>query len=173
MWDTVVLNGRENEVIDALRLLEPRLSDIVFLSGAASFRYGSSAGVLVGLEGSRRRVPLGSLGDGMSRLLVLCVSLIQSAGGVLLVDEIGTGLHHLAMGNIWRLILTAAGQYDVQVFATTHSFDCISGLAWVCASHPELGAHVALQKIEPRLEEAVAFDAKSIQTTAAQGIEVR
>ena len=64
------------------------------------------------------------------------------------------------MGDMWRLIVKAALQNGVQVFATTHSFDCVQGLAWLCKHHPDLGSHVSLQKIERDLNEAVTLDAE-------------
>jgi len=173
MWDRVLQEGRETEVIGPMRILEPDLVGIHFLSGASSYQYGSRAGILAALKGARRRVPLGSYGDGMRRLLALSLSLIGTRGGVLLVDEIDTGLHYSVMGDMWRLTVEAARQANVQVFATTHSLDCVQGLAWLCENHPELKDDVSLQKIDCSLEEAVVLDAERTVLAVNQGMEVR
>ena len=171
MWDQVITDGRESEVIEAMRILAPNLASIHFLSAESAYR--GRAGVLAAFEGTRRRAPLGSYGDGMRRLLALSLSLIRSEGGVLLVDEIDTGLHYSIMGDMWRLVTEAARRSGVQVFATTHSSDCVRGLAWLCENHPALRDEVSLQKIDSQLEQAVALDAEKIMLATNQGMEVR
>jgi len=173
MWNRVILEGREREVTQALQILEPGVTDVVFLSGQPSLRYLRHASILVALRGSKRRVPLGSLGDGMRRLLALSLGLVQSERGVLLVDEIDTGLHYSVMGDMWRLVVEAAIRSDVQVFATTHSYDCVNGLAWLCRSFPHLAREVAVQKIDPNRFEAVTLGAERIVMAVEKGLEMR
>ena len=167
----VLAEGRESEVIDAMQILESDLDSIHFLTGDAYRR--TSGGVLLGSRKSRRRVPLGSFGDGMRRLLALSVSLVQTANGFLLIDEIDTGLHFSVMEDMWKLVVSAARQSNVQVFATTHSYDCIQGLAALLESTPGLGSELSVQKIEPSLAEAVSLDADQIRVAVRQDIEVR
>ena len=57
----------------------------------------------------------------MRRLLALSLSLIRTEQGILLVDEIDTGLHWTVMEEMWRLVVETARRSSVQVFATTHS----------------------------------------------------
>jgi len=173
MWDKVLIDGRESEAIKAMQILEPGLTNIFFLSGEATYRSGGRAGILAAFEGTRRRDPLGSYGEGMRRLLALSVSLIRAEGGILLVDEIDTGLHYSIMGDMWRLVTEAAKQANVQVFATTHSFDCVKGLAWLCEDYPDLGTEVSLQKVDVSLKQAVALAPEQIVMAVNQGIEVR
>jgi hypothetical protein len=172
MWNQVLLERRESEVIEAMRILEPEIENIVFLSGDA-FRRSGRGGVLVAFMNADRRVPLGSLGDGTRRLLALALSLVRAKGGILLIDEIDTGLHYSVMGDMWRLIIQGARQADIQVFAATHSYDCVRGLAWACEHDPELAHDVSLQKIHSDLNESVALDAEGIILAVEQGMETR
>ena len=73
-------------------------------------------GVVLKLHGVPYRVPIGSAGDGMWRMLGLALALSNAKGGVLLVDEIDTGLHYSVMENMWRMISERAVVLDVQVF---------------------------------------------------------
>lgn len=173
MWNEVVRERRESAVIGAMRILEPGLEDVFFLSGDAAYSSGGPAGVLVAFRGAQRRVPLGSQGEGMRRMLSLALALIQARGGMLLIDEIDTGLHYSIMGDMWRLVVEAAQRSEVQVFATTHSLDCVRGLAWLCDNYPKLAKEVSVQKIEPTLEESVALDAGEFIVAVDQEIEVR
>ena len=173
MWDKVNIDGRQSEVIEAMQILEPELKDLFFLAGDRSGRYDSKGGIFAALRGRSRRVPLGSYGEGMRRILALSLALACTQGDILLIDEIDTGLHYSIMGELWQMVVGAARRNNVQVFATTHSLDCVRGLAWLCEHYSELGEEVSLQKIEPVLEEAVAFDARGIRIAAEQDIEVR
>ena len=172
IWDTVLTEGRESTVINAMKILENDLDSIHFLTSNASWRRYGRTGVLLGFQGGGRRVPLGSYGDGMRRLLALSLSLIQTANGFLLIDEIDTGLHWTVMEDMWRLVVDAARQSSVQVFATTHSYDCIRGLASLVDSVPEFAPDVSIQKIGS-LDRAVALDAEQILVAVDQDIEVR
>jgi hypothetical protein len=173
MWDKVVTEGKEQDVVGAMQILDKKLKSIVFLSGDRPYRFESRGGIMLGFEGVQGRLPLGSYGEGMRRLLALALAMAKTQNGILLVDEIDTGLHYSVMGDMWRLVAQTAKRYNTQVFATTHSFDCIRGLDWLCRKYPELGAEVSLQKIEPELPMAVALGAEQIKISVEQDIEVR
>ena len=172
MWDQVLIEGRESEVIGAMQLLEPELDSIHFLTNDAQMRAGR-AGVLLGFRGAGRRAPLGSYGDGMRRLLALSLSLMRTAEGFLLIDELDTGLHWTVMEEMWRLVVETARQSSIQVFATTHSFDCLRGLAALVESRPDLAEEISVQKIERLLTKAVGVDAQDLRVAVEQNIEVR
>jgi energy-coupling factor transporter ATP-binding protein EcfA2 len=173
IWDRVLTEDRESEVIDAMKLLDSDLKSIRFLTSDASRARSDRAGVLLGFKGGGPRVPLGSYGDGMRRLLALALAFVQTAGGVLLVDEIDTGLHWTVMEDMWRLVVDTARKSSVQVFATTHSYDCIRGLSSLVESRPDLAGEVAIQKIGRAIRKAVHLDADDIQVAVEQNIEMR
>ena len=92
--------------------------------------------------------------------------------GVLLVDEIDTGLHYSVMSQMWKLIFNAATELDVQVFATTHSYDCIYSLAQLCAGS-DSGDGVTVQRIESGKRKSVPYNREEIAIAAEREIEVR
>ena len=114
MWNKVIIEGKEQDVVNAMRILEPKLSSIAFLSSQQSARYEPRGGILVGFEGSQRRYPLGSYGEGMRRLLALSLSLASAQEGILLIDEVDTGLHYSIIGDMWLLIVETAKRYNIQ-----------------------------------------------------------
>ncbi len=173
VWDKVLTEKREAEAIEAMTLLEKDLESIHFLTSDNSRARSGRAGVLLGFRGAGRRVPLGSYGDGMRRLLALSLALIQAANGLLLIDEIDAGLHWTVMEDMWRLVVDTARKSSVQVFATTHSQDCIRGLASLVESRADLAEEVSMQKVERALGRAVRLDAEGIQVAVKQNIEVR
>ena len=168
MWDTVLAEGREAEIVDDMRLLEPDLDSIHFLT---SGRFGS--GILVGLRDGGRRLPIGTYGDGMRRLLALRLSFIGTANGFLLIDEIDTGLHWTIMEEMWQFVVEVARKSNVQIFATTHSYDCIQGLGSLIQSRPDLKEEVSIQKVDTSLKQAVCLRGDQIKVAVEQDIEVR
>ena len=78
-------------------------------------------------------VPLAMMGDGMTRLARLVLAIAASPGGLVLVDEIETGLHHTVLSDIWRAVDEAANEFETQIVATTHSYECLQ------AAHQSLG----------------------------------
>ena len=172
-WNQVIHDGRESEVVEAMRILQKDLQSIQFLAGEPTGSAGGSGGILLGFEPGTPRVPIGSHGDGMRRLLALSLSLVRAADGFLLVDEIDTGLHWTVMEEMWTLVLEAAVNSSIQVFATTHSLDSIIGLASLLKKRSDLVDAVSVQKIERQLDHSVSFGAADIVTAADLSIELR
>ena len=168
MWDTVVTRGLEAEVVDDMRLLEPDLESIHFLTSA-----GPGSRILVGLRGGGRRLPIDSFGDGMRRLLAMRLSFVGAANGVLLIDEIDTGLHWTIMEEMWQFVIEVARRLNVQIFATTHSYDCIRGLGSLLRSRPDFDDEVSIQKIHGSLNQAACLRGDQIRVAVEQEIEVR
>ncbi len=81
--------------------------------------------VILADVGLSDRLPLQTLGAGPQRIATLATSATAAAGGVLLVDEFDAGLHHSKLGDVWRALHAIAVDRDVQVFATTHSYECV------------------------------------------------
>lgn len=175
LWETVSLTSNEDRVLNALRLLEPAVEKIASISISPDY-YGNGnqrGGFRVKFKNAERPVPIGSLGDGIWRLLVMAIAIAQCKDGLLLVDEIDTGLHYSVMADMWKLIYGAAKELNVQVFATTHSNDCVRSLAEVCCSEEDAGENVTLQRIERGRKKSVPYTSKEIEVAASRGIEVR
>jgi len=71
------------------------------------------------------------LGSGVSHLVSIVLSLFHSSKGYLFIDEIGYGIHYTNLDKLWEIILTISKQQNVQVFASTHSKECIESYARV------------------------------------------
>ena len=146
--------------------------DTGYARNLEEFRIDVSGGDLIPhfVKLAGQRVPIGSLGDGIWRLLGIALALVRARGGVLLVDEIDTGLHYSVLESMWRLVNETARRLDVQVFATTHSRDCYESLAAIAQP---TGRDVTIQRIERGKPLAVAFSEAEILEAARRGIEVR
>lgn len=176
MFEDIVLTPEEDLVTDALRIIEPGIERIAS-SGSERIRSGARVpargGILVRLKGIKDRVPIGSMGDGIWRMLGLALAVVQSENGILLVDEIDTGLHHTVMEDMWRFLHACSNRYNVQIIATTHSRDCYHSLAVICRDNISDGSEVTISRIERGREEAVSYTEQEIVAVADRDIEVR
>lgn len=172
-WDSIALTEEESNVIEILKILEPSIDRIAFLSQRAYRYYSSSGGIYVKLKGLDNRIPLGSLGDGIRHLLTMSLAVSRSQRGFVMIDEIDTGLHHSVMTDMWRVLIKTAQRLDVQVFATTHSLDCLRSLAWLYSSEPHLCHQVRLHRVDIGRYRTVVYNPKEIQTAAKQHVELR
>lgn len=174
MWDEITLSGQEVDVASAMQVLDPNLESMHFLTGMLSSGYfPSRAGIVVGLKGTGGRIPIGSMGDGMRRLMSIATALAFTKEGCLFVDEIDTGLHYSIMADMWKLIVSKAISSNTQVFATTHSWDCIEGLSTLLGASPEFMPEVAIHKIDRTLSHSVAFAGDSVVGMVKSHIDPR
>lgn len=173
LFDAIVLTPEEDLVLESLRIIEPQIMRIApILTGFQVNDSTARGGFFVKLSGHNRRVPIGSMGDGMWRMLSLALVLVNARNGFLLVDEIDTGLHFSAMSDMWRLIWRASKRLNVQVFATTHSSDCWTSLAEVSKSENS-DEDITIHRIEKGKESSVVFTEQQIKIAVERGIEVR
>ncbi|MCX6074377.1 MAG: AAA family ATPase [Campylobacterales bacterium] len=74
---------------------------------------------------------LTELGDGARHLVSIVTSLFQCENSYLFIDELDNGIHYTQLDELWEIILKVSKEQNVQVFATTHSKECIESYARV------------------------------------------
>ncbi|WLD13818.1 AAA family ATPase [Planctellipticum variicoloris] len=169
-WNLLVERNRERFVEQTLQIILPELSRVFFLTEEGT-QSNSRLGVLLEVDGIR--TPLGWYGEGVGRLLGFGIAIGSTAGGFLAIDEIDTGLHYSKLGEMWRMVIKAAQELDVQVFATTHSLDCLNGLQDAIAADPDLAEHVAVHRIERAIKKAVSLSGEEFARAMLRESEIR
>lgn len=167
-WDDIYLTTKEDKVVESLRIIEPKIERIGFYNNQIY------SNVRFKVQGYDHPIPLSSMGEGMYCILTLVMSLVTAENGVLLVDEIETGLHYEAQIDMWRLILETAKELNVQVFATTHSWDCIAAFqeALEEVEDQSIGKLFRLDSKYGKLR-AVEYNAEDLEIAVRHSIEVR
>lgn len=107
------------------------LSDISIETGA-----GGTA-LYARVTGLPQKIPLSLASGGMNKLAHILLSMPIHPGGIVLIDEIESGIYYKRLPQVWSSILALAKAYDVQVFASTHSAECLDAAADVAESSPE------------------------------------
>jgi AAA15 family ATPase/GTPase len=106
-----------DELLKILRNFEPNLKRL-FVAVPHDIR-------IYGDVGLTRPMPLSLMGDGMLHAFSIALSMVNNQNGLVLIDEIENGLHYSVLTDVWRMILQTSHDLNVQVFATTHSDECI------------------------------------------------
>lgn len=161
LWDNVSITDSEELVISSLKIIAKDLQRISFVSLEEE---KPERIAVVKVDGKSERVSLKSLGEGMNRLLGIVLALVNCKDGILLVDEIESGLHYSVLPDVWKLIFKTAKDLNVQVFATTHSKDCVEAFAQAAYDSPDDGMLIRLERHDEKIvaktiEEEMLVDA--------------
>ena len=117
-YNRVVLKRAKNKVEALLKIVDARVQSIEAL------QIGTQPALYVDI-GFQEMIPVAHLGEGFCRLLTICSELLAGEAKVLLIDEIENGLHHSVLPMVWKGLIAASRELNVQIFATTHSAECI------------------------------------------------
>lgn len=147
LWDGVALTDDESFITQALRVIDDDVRGLVFIQSEIDRIKRrpdrpvspSSRIAIVRLENHKHPIPLNSMGDGMLRILQLILGLFPARNGFLLIDEFENGLHYSVQEDMWKLIFKLSKKLNIQVFATTHSWDCIEAFKNAAVASPEDG----------------------------------
>ncbi len=191
LWDDVVIADREEDVMTALRIILPEVERLNFVTGTSlSIRHPSLIGdssveerkdsqeriPIVKLGNLPHTVPLRSMGDGVNNMFELALAIANSKNGLALIDEIESGLHYSVQPDMWRLVFETAAKLNVQVFATTHSLDCIRAFESAASERDEEESLlISLRRHRQEQEKIVAVLAgkDELDTIVHSHIEVR
>jgi AAA15 family ATPase/GTPase len=163
--EKLLVNKQMDGVIAALQEIDPKITDVRM--GATGIIY-----VDIGLE---KLLPINIMGDGIRRIFSILAAVSDTQGGILLIDEIENGLHYSTLKILWKSLSKALEVYHVQLFATTHSHECISAMV---SSHEMLDKksdNIRLYRIERQGNKHQAFEypPEMISTGIDSNIEMR
>ena len=160
--------GKVGLLVNALKEIEPRLTSLELVFNGEPMIHGN-----IGLK-DRRLIPLALMGDGVMRVAAIILALGSATGGLVLVDDIDTGIHHSVMPQYWASIMRAAEVFDAQVVATTHSDECVRA-ALSAASEIHMRDSLSLIRMERQEDRvnAYAYDSDEMDAAFVTGLEVR
>lgn len=84
-----------------------------------------------------KKIPIGLASGGSNKLAAILLSMATMEGGLIIVDEIENGFYYKRLPEIWDAIIQFSRHYNCQVFASSHSFECIKALAAYAQQSPD------------------------------------
>ncbi len=163
----IVANKQESYILSALQEIDPDIKDIQLVGDE----------ILVDI-GAEQRLPINMTGDGLRKLLMIIVSIFRCRNGIILIDEIDNGLHFSAMKVLWKAILIATRENNVQLFATTHNIDSLKGLNNILDNddYSSFRAYISAYKLirgKEGVVSALKYDYPSFRYSINQELEMR
>lgn len=167
LWNRVALTDDELQVLSILSSAFDK--EIVRISV-------TDEQILILEKDIQRPYNVESLGEGAKRILFLALAIVNSKGGLLLVDEIETHLHHSVIRKLWKIIFEYAIKWNIQVVATTHSQDAIRELFYEAAaneSYQDVSQVLRLQIGRNGKHEVIQYPYERLEFMMSTKMEIR
>lgn len=157
---------RKNVLENLLAKVDPRIK-------AAQLDYASEETFISVDVGLSEFIPLPQAGQGVYRLVGIFSELLGQRPDLCLIDEIENGLHHSVMKQVWAGLAEAAETLDIQIFATTHSHECLEAAAAAFAERSTFELSVIqLYRVDKGVQGRV-LGREEIETGIEADIELR
>jgi predicted ATPase len=151
-----------------LREINVRLSGIELLAPG-----GNVPELFVRLDNGTPLLPISLMGEGFQRCVEFGAAAASHDWPMMFIDEIENGMHHLVLEPLWRWIATISRRRELQVFATTHSEECIHAACRAFQSLADEGLRVIrLDRLEGGTR-ATIYDRALVETAERTGTEIR
>ena len=157
---------REGEIVEILQCIDDRIRGLSILTR------NNEPAIYVDF-GQEHLLPASLMGDGALRLMAIAIAVGDSADGIVMIDEIENGIYFEAMEPVWKAIGEVATKYNVQIFATTHSAECLNAAHRAFSRMPSYD--FAFHRLERSGQEthSFTFDQESLETALQTGLETR
>ena len=151
-----------------MREIEPRLKRLRYAKLPRT-----TAPLIFADIGLSRAVPSSQMGQAFNRILHIYTQVLAHRINVLLVDEIENGVFSESMPIVWRGLMAICEQEGVQIFATTHSRECVMAAHSIAQERGKDELSVQRLQIVKGAVEAVRLGGQHLQVAAEMGLEVR
>lgn len=126
------VNNRDREIVEAMKEeFSPLIEDLSVLS---PYNVPSLYALVPAIKD---KVPLSLLSSGINKLFSILASMIVRGNGAVFIDEIDNSFHYDRLESIWKILHRLSKKYNTQVFASTHSKECLRALSKVIKNHEE------------------------------------
>jgi AAA15 family ATPase/GTPase len=117
---------------------------------------------------------LNQFGDGLKHFISIICSLYECSDGYLFIDEVDNGVHYTKLDLLWKVILSISKEQNVQIFATTHSKECIESYVRVAQKINQHDiTYIKLTEKEENKRFAGVRDFELLEDIMEDGHEVR
>ena len=130
-FSTLSRSSKEGEVIELFSRHFPTIEGLSIEVAAGV------AMVYAKIKDKKEKQPLNLISGGMSKLASILFAIPTQVGGVVLIDEIENGLYYKKLPVVWESLLSFCKKYNTQVFASTHSLECLTSAAELAKENPE------------------------------------
>lgn len=166
IFNKLVIKKKRNKLIELLRIVEPQLADLQYSKIASEPLVYADLGL-------NELIPITQLGQCFTRLFRFFCEMLLAESRIVLIDEVENGLHYSLLEDVWKGIAEVAEKEDLQIFATTHSWECIQAASKVFKERgsDDFALH-RLQRVHGEIQ-AIAHDLQMIEVASETDLEIR
>ena len=102
---------------------------------------GDNGMISLATEQNPNYVAITQLGDGFNKIFRYIVEIMyvkENGENRIMIDEIDTGIHYSKLKNFWTNVINVCKELNVQLFATTHSKECIEAFVEASKENEEM-----------------------------------
>jgi len=162
----IVIKKRKENIVKVLKQIEPLLTDLTI---------GPENIIFCDL-GLYKMLPINVMGSGIYKILSIILAIEDNQDGVVFIDEVENGLFYTSQEILWKAVFASAKEFNVQIFATTHSIECTRALSLVSSEKlKNLEDDIRVYRIERQKEDfrVVKFNKENIELTIEKDWDIR
>lgn len=163
-----LLADGERRIEEIMREIEPRVRRLRYAKLP-----GTTSPLIFVDVGLSRAVPATQMGQAFNRILHVYTHVMANRATVLLVDEIENGIFSESMPKIWKGLLALCEREGIQIFATTHSRECVMSAHAAAEDRGKDELSVQRLQVVKGNVEAVPLGEKHLEMASEMGLEVR
>ena len=117
-YSTLINLGKEDYIDNSLKIFDENIVGLRQI-------FNNKVTLKLKLKDREKPVLLSSFGEGINRYIAIICAIWASKDGYLFIDEIENGIHYTNYPKLWKLIFDISKEANCQIFAATHSKECI------------------------------------------------
>ncbi|MDE6538181.1 MAG: AAA family ATPase [Muribaculaceae bacterium] len=122
--DYVVKQKRIDRIIQFIKTeVDSTIEDIQQTNPSGESRF------IVTSSSNKSGIDITKYGEGLQRIFEIALLLSYCSNGILCIDEIDSGIHYKLLKKFTSFIMDLAKEYNVQLFISTHSKECVDAFA--------------------------------------------
>jgi len=126
------------------------------------------------LNSRKKFEDIAELGHGLKRYVSIISAILVHQESCLFLDEIENGIHYSRLDRLWEIILTLAEELNCQIFATTHSKECIASYYKISKKMAYKNvSYIRMTRLKSGLISSSVYDYELLENSLEQEHEVR
>jgi len=121
---------------------------------------------------SDKNLEITNYGEGLQRIFEIALSFAFARNGIVCIDEFETAIHYSLLVKFTKFIQQLADTFNVQVFLTSHSKECIDAFVSNQYNNDEISFYTMVQDDNQQIQ-TIYYDNKALLNELSQDLEVR
>ena len=167
-FSRIIKQGGKKPLLERLQLVLPLLKDVDIIMEDDGDPY------ILGTTEAGESRKLDDMGGGMVRLFDCLVALYTSRNSIICIDEIESGLHYTLLPQFWDSIRLLSKELNVQIFAATHSSECINAAIRAYKDHlTDISIYAMYYNKDEGHIKSVSYSGDELNAINSMDVEIR